>query len=232
MFAAASGDVGRGRSADRPSAPTSNARESTRGLTAAMFAAARQSRGRDRRARQTRRRPGGRQPTPIDLRDLDRSAFAGVLFGNPAPPKTPGGEAGSVEPGGRNMAPGGRARPGSPGVDRDFSGQRAGAHAGRHDAAPVGRPPGPPRHGPRAARRRRRRQPDQGRRPHQPAAHRDHQRPLRSREGPARPRRRSEPGRGQRRRRRSTRRSTSSGRRAPAVRSRARISIRRCRTSI
>ena len=50
-----------------------------------------------------------------------------------------------------------------------------------------------------AARRRRRRQPDQGRRSHQPAAARDHQRPFRSREGPARPRRGPEPDGDQRR---------------------------------
>jgi ankyrin repeat protein len=61
--------------------------------------------------------------TPLDLRVLDRSRFAGVLFGNPEPPKTPGGEAGSVEGGGRN----GMNRPSTaptrrPGVDRDFSG--------------------------------------------------------------------------------------------------------------
>ena len=54
---------------------------------------------------------------------LDRSRFAGVLFGNPSQPKTPGGEAGSVEGGGRN----GMNRPTAQqarraGVDRDFSG--------------------------------------------------------------------------------------------------------------
>ena len=47
-----------------------------------------------------------------------------MLFGNPEPPKTPGGEAGSVEGGGRNgmNRPRRAARPGVPGVDRDFSG--------------------------------------------------------------------------------------------------------------
>jgi ankyrin repeat protein len=121
MFAAASGDV--------PSvelllarAPDVDARESTRGLTAAMFAAAA-----NRAAVLTVLARHGADlsatSTPLDLRVLDRSRFAGVLFGNPAPPKTPGGEAGSVEGGGRN----GMNRPAAgstrvPGVDRDFSG--------------------------------------------------------------------------------------------------------------
>ena len=37
---------------------------------------------------------------PLDLKVIDRTKFKGVLFGNPEPPKTPGGEAGSVEGGG------------------------------------------------------------------------------------------------------------------------------------
>ncbi len=121
MFAAASGDVA---SVEQLIAQRVelDARESTRGLTAAMFAAAANRaavigvlarHGADLAA----------ASTPLDLRVLDRSRFAGVLFGNPAPPKTPGGEAGSVEGGGRN----GMNRPGAnvtrvPGVDRDFSG--------------------------------------------------------------------------------------------------------------
>jgi ankyrin repeat protein len=121
MFAAASGDV--------PSVELLltrkvdvNARETTRGLTAVMFAAA------ANRAAvvATLARHGSdlsATSTPLDLRVLDRSRFAGVLFGNPEPPKTPGGEAGSVEGGGRN----GMNRPSAgqtrrPGVDRDFSG--------------------------------------------------------------------------------------------------------------
>ncbi len=100
MFAAASGDL---ESVDLLLArkPDVNARESTRGLTAAMFAAAAN--------RATVVALLGRNgadlsatSTPLDLRVLDRSRFAGVLFGNPSPPKTPGGEAGSVEGGGRN----------------------------------------------------------------------------------------------------------------------------------
>ena len=119
MFAAASG------SADAVEALIAGgadlrARESTRGLTAAMFAAA------DNRAAviTVLARHGAdlaAASTPIDLRNLDRSAFAGVLFGNPEPPKTPGGQAGSVEQGGRNMAPvAGQTR--VAGVDRDFQG--------------------------------------------------------------------------------------------------------------
>ena len=121
MFAAASGDVASvelliARKVDV------NARETTRGLTAVMFAAA------ANRATvvATLGRHGAElsaTSTPLDLRVLDRSRFAGVLFGNPEPPKTPGGEAGSVEGGGRN----GMNRPTAgptrrPGVDRDFSG--------------------------------------------------------------------------------------------------------------
>jgi uncharacterized protein len=99
-----------------------NARETTRGLTAVMFAAAA-----DRAAIVAALGRHGAElsatSTPLDLQVLDRSRFAGVLFGNPEPPKTPGGEAGSVEGGGRN----GMNRPTAgptrrPGVDRDFSG--------------------------------------------------------------------------------------------------------------
>ena len=119
MLAAASGDVGSvdaliARGADL------NARESTRGLTAAMFAA-----GANRAAVITVLAKHGADltasTTPIDLRNLDRSAFAGVLFGNPEPPKTPGGAAGSVEPGGRYQPPAaGQTR--TAGFDRDYSG--------------------------------------------------------------------------------------------------------------
>ena len=63
----------------------------------------------------------------------------------------------------------------------------------------------------------------------QPAADRDDQRPLRSREAAARPRRGSESGRPRTARRRSTPRSTASGRRSRSTRSRARTSIRRSR---
>lgn len=120
MWAAGSGDVA-SVSALLDHEADLNARESTRGLTAAMFAAGANhadvirllaQRGADLSA----------ASNPIDLRHLDRSAFAGVLFGNPEPPKTPGGPAGSVEPGaGRYAAPAmGQTR--VAGVDRDYQG--------------------------------------------------------------------------------------------------------------
>ena len=119
MLAAAAGDASAvetlvARGADP------NARETTRGLTAAMFAAEANGaavihvlakHGADLAA----------SSNPIDLRTLDRSAFAGVLFGNPEPPKTPGGQAGSVEQNGRYQPPvAGQTR--VAGVDRDFQG--------------------------------------------------------------------------------------------------------------
>jgi ankyrin repeat protein len=121
MFAAASGDVASvellvARKVDL------NAREAQRGLNAAMFAAAA-----DRAAVLTALAKHGADlmavSSPLDLRVLDRSKFAGVLFGNPEPPKTAGGQAGSVEPNaGRMGAPMGGASNRIPGVDRDFSG--------------------------------------------------------------------------------------------------------------
>jgi ankyrin repeat protein len=128
MFAAQSGDV---RSVELLLAEKVDvdARETTRGLTAAMFAAAA-----NRAAVITLLGKHGADlsatSTPTDLQVLDRSKFAGVLFGNPEPPKTPGGEAGSVEGnnsgGGRNGSigrpTGGAAATRRPGVDRDFSG--------------------------------------------------------------------------------------------------------------
>ena len=59
--------------------------------------------------------------------------------------------------------------------------QRAGARTGWHGAAAFRGPPGLHRRGAGADRRRCRRQPDEGRRPGVAAAHRDGQRPLRSR---------------------------------------------------
>jgi ankyrin repeat protein len=92
MFAAASGDVGSVEALIAHGADL-DARESTRGLTAAMFAA-----GADRagviRALGTHGADLKAASTATDLRVIDRSAFAGVLFGNPEPPKTPGGQAG------------------------------------------------------------------------------------------------------------------------------------------
>ena len=119
MFAAASGDE---RSVEVLIAHGAdlNARESTRGLTAAMFAA-----GANRAAAIRALARHGADLTAssnaLDLRVLDRSAFAGVLFGNPEPPKTPGGVAGSVEPGGRYQPP--AAGPTKvAGVERDYQG--------------------------------------------------------------------------------------------------------------
>ena len=71
-------------------------------------------------------------------------AFEGVLFGNPAPPKTPGGAAGSVEGGGgraQRRRPTARAAARSPAWTAT-SRQRAGEHAGRHDAAALRRAAG------------------------------------------------------------------------------------------
>jgi ankyrin repeat protein len=119
MLAAASGDVGSVEALLARGADV-NARESTRGLTAAMFAA-----GANRAAVITVLARRGADlaaaSNPIDLRNLDRSAFAGVLFGNPEPPKTPGGAAGSVEPGGRYQPPA-AGQPRIAGFDRDYSG--------------------------------------------------------------------------------------------------------------
>ena len=89
MFAAASGDVRLGRGAHRarrrPQRAGIDARAHRRDVCRR-----RGSRGRDPCARQTRRR-SETASTATDLRVIDRTAFAGVLFGNPEPPKTPGG---------------------------------------------------------------------------------------------------------------------------------------------
>jgi ankyrin repeat protein len=120
MFAAASGDVTSIETLIASGADL-NARESTRGLTATMFAA-----GANRAAAIRALAKHGADLTAasnaLDLRTLDRSAFAGVLFGNPEPPKTPGGAAGSVEPGGRYQPPAATGPARVAGVDRDYSG--------------------------------------------------------------------------------------------------------------
>ena len=129
MFAAQSGDV---RSVelllDRKVDP--NTRETTRGLTAAMFAAA-ANRAEVIRVLGRRGANLNGASDALDLRVIDRSKFAGVLFGNPTQPKAPGQQAGSVEGGGggRNGGRGGgpmgaplEAKTRLPGVDRDFSG--------------------------------------------------------------------------------------------------------------
>jgi len=97
-----------------------NATESARGLNAAMFAAA-ANRAAVVGALAAYGADFSATTTIVDLRNLDRSAFAGVLFGNPEPPKTPGGPAGMVEPGDRYQPPTtGKAK--VAGVDRDYSG--------------------------------------------------------------------------------------------------------------
>ncbi len=128
MFAAQSGDT---RSVelllDRK--VDAGAREATRGLTAAMFAAA-ANRADVIRAFARRGIPLDVGSDALDLRVIDRSKFAGVLFGNPTQPKAPGQDAGSVEggggrSGGRGGGPMGaptEPRTRIPGVDRDFSG--------------------------------------------------------------------------------------------------------------
>jgi ankyrin repeat protein len=127
MFAAQSGDVRTvelllDRKVD------ASARESTRGLNAAMFAAA-ANRAEVIRVLARRGVPLDTASDALDLRVIDRRNFAGVLFGNPTQPKAPGQEAGSVEGGGgRNGGRGGgpmgapEPRTRVPGVDRDFSG--------------------------------------------------------------------------------------------------------------
>ncbi|MEP7117423.1 MAG: ankyrin repeat domain-containing protein, partial [Acidobacteriota bacterium] len=129
MFAAQSGDL---RSVelllDRKVDP--NVRETTRGLNAAMFAAA-ANRADVIRLLGRRGADLGRASDALDLRVIDRTKFTGVLFGNPTQPKAPGQQAGSVEGGGGGRA-GGRgggpmgapteAKTRLPGVDRDFSG--------------------------------------------------------------------------------------------------------------
>ncbi len=127
MFAAQSGDV---RTVelllDRKVDAT--ARESTRGLNAAMFAAA-ANRAEVIQALARRGVPLDTASDALDLRVIDRRNFAGVLFGNPTQPKAPGQEAGSVEGGGGRSGGRGGGPMGAPeprarvaGVDRDFSG--------------------------------------------------------------------------------------------------------------
>jgi len=120
MFAAASGSAAAVDALIAHGADV-NARESTRGLTAVMFAAAA-----DRTAVVRSLAKSGADlaatSNALDLRNLDRSQFAGVLFGNPEPPKEPGGQAGSVEPNSRFAAPTAANKSRVPGVDRDYSG--------------------------------------------------------------------------------------------------------------
>ena len=131
MFAAASGDVASVEAIVKRNVDL-NAREVVRGLTAAMFAAAA-----NHAAVVTALGKAGADlaatSDPLDLKVVDRTKFKGVLFGNPEPPKEPGGEAGSVEGGGGRNGGNATGRNNSvyappaaatrvPGVDRDFSG--------------------------------------------------------------------------------------------------------------
>ena len=86
MFAAASGDV---PSVDHLIARKVdlNARETTRGLTAAMFAAAANYAAEVLAVLGRHGADLSATSTPLDLRVINRSKFAGVLFGNPEPPK-------------------------------------------------------------------------------------------------------------------------------------------------
>jgi ankyrin repeat protein len=127
MFAAQSGDV---RSVERllDRKVDADARESTRGLTAAMFAAA-ANRADVIRVLGQRGADLTLASNALDLRVIDRSRFNGVLFGNPTQPKA-GQQAGSVEGGGGRSGGRGGGPMGAPtenrsriaGIDRDFSG--------------------------------------------------------------------------------------------------------------
>jgi len=116
MFAAESGDLDAVRTLIAHGADL-NARESTRGLNAAMFAAAS-----NRSAVITLLARHGADLNAatkvLDLRNLDRSAFAGVLFGNPSPPPAAGARGGRAAPAGRGQ---GAAAPKTAGYDRDYS---------------------------------------------------------------------------------------------------------------
>jgi ankyrin repeat protein len=132
MLAAAAGDVAAVETLLAHGADV-NAVESQRGLSALMFAAAANraavisalaAHGADLKA----------STRIVDLVNLDRSAFAGVLNGNPSPPPPSGREGGrgaaATGTAARGAAPSGRAgmaagRGGPPktaGVDRDYQG--------------------------------------------------------------------------------------------------------------
>ncbi|MGH9144658.1 MAG: ankyrin repeat domain-containing protein [Vicinamibacterales bacterium] len=121
MFAAGSGDV-ESVTALLDHGAEVNAIESARGLSAMMFAAAANrsgvikvlaDHGADLKA----------TTKIIDLRNLDRSAFAGVLNGNPSPPPSPDGRGGRGRGGNAMGAPAGRgSQPKTAGFDRDYQG--------------------------------------------------------------------------------------------------------------
>jgi ankyrin repeat protein len=119
MLAAASGDVDSVTALVEHDAEV-NATESMRGLNPVMFAAAANlsavikvlaEHGADLKA----------MTKILDLRNLDRGAFAGVLNGNPLPPSANGGRAGTLPEGTQGMAArGGQGK--TAGVDRDYQG--------------------------------------------------------------------------------------------------------------
>jgi ankyrin repeat protein len=122
MFAAASGDVDAVNALLENGAEV-NATESMRGLSAVMFATAANrsgvikvlaEHGADLKA----------TTKIIDLRNLDRSAFVGVLNGNPLPPSaaTSGRAATLAEGSGSGMTPARGGQPKAAGVDRDYQG--------------------------------------------------------------------------------------------------------------
>jgi uncharacterized protein len=113
MFAAVSGDVEAVRVLVERGADV-NARESVRGLTPVMFAAAA-----DRPAivELLARRGADLAATTktVDLNSIGRgsAAFAGILFGNPAPPPPSGSEGAQQAPGGRPGSASAQARGGA-----------------------------------------------------------------------------------------------------------------------
>jgi uncharacterized protein len=111
MFAAASGDVAAVEALVDYGADV-NARESLRGLTPVMFAAA-SDRAAVVRALAERGADLTQTTKTIDLMAIGRgsAAFAGILFGNPAPP--PSGSDGAQGRGGRQAAAGNQNRGGA-----------------------------------------------------------------------------------------------------------------------
>ncbi len=212
MLAAASGDTG-SLAALLDAGADANALETGRGHTALMFAAAA-----DRVDAVKLLLARGADPKlatkTVDLAGLSKAGAdpdGRNLAGNPN-----GRSGGNDRPAGRGERA--RARRRSP-----VSPQRTGVRAGRHDAAVVRRPPGAFGRGRRAARRRRQREPAERRRPDQPAADCDDQRPVRYRPPAARARCGSESGEPKMASRRSTPSSTCSGRRRRCIRSLAPI---------
>ncbi|MBI3490194.1 MAG: ankyrin repeat domain-containing protein [Acidobacteria bacterium] len=125
MFASASGNVA-AVTALLDHGADAKTKESTRGLNAAMFAAASDraavikilaGRGADLKA----------TTNIVDLNAIDRASFAGILFGNPAPPPAPGAAGGRGPSAGSGQGPSAGAGPG---------GRGAPAADGRGAAAP------------------------------------------------------------------------------------------------